>query len=194
MNLPNALSISRFALLPVILVFLWLGWRGQAWVGYRLVAAGIFTGAAGTDFFDGYVARRQGLASDLGVFLDLTADKVLVAGLLIMLVAVNRLAVWVAIAVVVREFLVTGLRSFAAARGMVIPAGRGGKLKTLVTLAALAGIIAGVEPVATYATWLMWVAVVLTVVSGAQYCIQAFPALLGQSQKEEQGVSRGPHP
>ncbi len=177
MNLPNALSVSRFLLLPLILLFLV---AGQAALKYRLVAAGVFVGAAGTDFLDGYIARRQNLNSDLGVFLDLTADKALVSTLLISLVALQRLGAWVAVVVVLREFIVTGLRSYAAARGVVIPAGPGGKLKTLVTLAALVGIIAGIEPVTMIATWLMWLAVLLTVVSGVQYCVQAFPALLSR--------------
>ena len=181
MNLPNGLSAVRALLLAPILFFMF---RPQPSQGDRLVAAGIFVGAAITDFFDGYVARRQRLTSDLGVFLDLTADKLLVAALLISLVALNRLSVWIAIVVVLREFIITGLRSYAAARGLVIAARGGGKLKTLVTLFALAGIIAGVEPVAAYATWLMWLAVALTVVSGAQYCWDASPALWGRDASD----------
>lgn len=177
MNLPNALSVARALLLPFILFFMF---KPNASESDRLVAAAVFVGAAVTDFFDGYLARKQHLTSDLGVFLDLTADKALVSALLVALVALRLLSVWAAIIVILREFIVTGLRSYAAARGMVIPARAGGKLKTLVTLAALAGIIAGIEPIAGVATWLMWVAVILTVISGAQYCLDAFPLLLGQ--------------
>jgi CDP-diacylglycerol---glycerol-3-phosphate 3-phosphatidyltransferase len=184
-NLPNALSVSRALLLPFILFFLF---RPGAGDGDHLIAAGIFVAAAMTDFFDGYLARKQGLNSDLGVFLDLTADKVLVSALLVALVSLEpRYFVWIAIIVIFREFIVTGLRSYAAARGLVIPARAGGKLKTLVTLIALAGIITGVEPYAQIATGLMWLAVLLTVVSGAQYCLDAFPLLLERDTKQAVG-------
>ncbi len=174
MNLPNALSVSRALLLPFILFFMF---RPSA--NDHLIAAAIFVVAAITDFLDGYLARQQGLNSDLGVFLDLTADKVLVSALLVALVSLQpRYFVWIAIIIIFREFIVTGLRSYAAARGLVIPARAGGKLKTVVTLIALAGIIAGVQPYANVATGLMWLAVALTVVSGAQYCFDGFPVLL----------------
>lgn len=184
MNLPNALSVLRALLLAPILAFLF--WPG-ANTADRLIAAGIFVVAALTDFLDGYLARRQRLTSDLGVFLDLTADKALVATLLIALVALQRLTVWIAIVIVLREFIVTGLRSYAAARGMVIPARAGGKLKTLVTLVALAGIITGVATIVEIATWLMWLATVLTVVSGAQYCLDAAPVLIARSNAAHEG-------
>ena len=185
MNLPNALSVSRALLLPFILFFMF---RPNAGEGDHLLAAGIFVGAAITDFLDGYLARKQGLNSDLGVFLDLTADKVLVSALLVALVSLEpRYFVWIAIVIIFREFIVTGLRSYAAARGLVIPARAGGKLKTVVTLIALAGIIAGVEPYARIALGLMWVAVLLTVVSGGQYCLDAFPLLLERDAKQGTG-------
>ncbi|HEV7213518.1 MAG TPA: CDP-diacylglycerol--glycerol-3-phosphate 3-phosphatidyltransferase [Chloroflexota bacterium] len=185
MNLPNALSVSRALLLPFILFFMF---RPNAGIGDHLIAAGIFVAAALTDFLDGYLARKQGLNSDLGVFLDLTADKVLVSALLVALVSLQpRSFVWIAIIIIFREFIVTGLRSYAAARGLVIPARAGGKLKTVVTLVALAGIIAGVEPWAGIATGLMVLAVVLTVVSGAQYCYDGFPVLLARDTKPMAG-------
>ncbi|HEY8743553.1 MAG TPA: CDP-diacylglycerol--glycerol-3-phosphate 3-phosphatidyltransferase [Chloroflexota bacterium] len=182
MNLPNALSVSRALFLPFILFFMFRPGAGE-----HLIAAAIFVVAAITDFLDGYLARQQGLNSDLGVFLDLTADKVLVSALLVALVSLQpRYFVWIAIIIIFREFIVTGLRSYAAARGLVIPARAGGKLKTVVTLVALAGIIAGVQPYASVATGLMWVAVVLTVVSGAQYCLDGFPVLLAPVAAKQQ--------
>lgn len=186
MNLPNALSVSRALLLPFILFFMF---RPAA--DDHLIAAAIFVVAAITDFFDGYLARKQGLNSDLGVFLDLTADKVLVSALLVALVSLQPPSdyhfVWIAIIIIFREFIVTGLRSYAAARGLVIPARAGGKLKTVVTLVALAGIIAGVQPYANVATGLMWLAVALTVVSGAQYCLDGFPVLLAPVARQHTG-------
>ncbi len=147
----------------------------------RIAADALFLGAALTDFLDGYLARKQHLVSDLGVFLDLTADKTLVGGLLIGLVAFREVAAWIAVIIIVREFIVTGLRSYAAARGWVIAARAGGKLKTVVTLLALAGIIAGNTPVRAIATVCLWIAVALTVLSGAQYCLDAAPMLIRHS-------------
>ncbi|MCL4542109.1 MAG: CDP-diacylglycerol--glycerol-3-phosphate 3-phosphatidyltransferase [Chloroflexi bacterium] len=175
MNLPNALSTSRAFVLPVILLILYF-W-GSARTA-RIAADALFIGAALTDFLDGYLARKQHLVSDLGVFLDLTADKTLVGGILIGLVAFHEVAAWIAIVIVVREFIVTGLRSYAAACGWVIAARAGGKLKTVVTLLALAGLIAGNTPVHTLATAFLWLAAVLTVLSGAQYCFDAAPMLM----------------
>ncbi|MCL4509187.1 MAG: CDP-diacylglycerol--glycerol-3-phosphate 3-phosphatidyltransferase [Chloroflexi bacterium] len=176
MNLPNSLSILRAVLLPIILFFMFMA-QSKPSVLNRSIADALFIGAAATDFLDGYIARRQRLVSDLGVFLDLTADKALVAGLLISLVALQRVAAWIAIIIVLREFIVTGLRSYAAARGWVIAARAGGKLKTVVTMLALAGLIAEIPQIHAIAIVLLWLATLLTVVSGAQYCLDAAPKL-----------------
>ncbi len=107
------------------------------------VATVIFFLVAVTDTIDGRLARRYNLVSNLGVFLDLTADKMLVAGLLIAMVEVHLVPAWIVIIIVAREFLVAGVRSLSAAAGKVIPAGRWGKIKTLVTLLAIGGIMLG---------------------------------------------------
>jgi CDP-diacylglycerol--glycerol-3-phosphate 3-phosphatidyltransferase len=106
-----------------------------------LIATAIFALGAITDTVDGQLARKYHLVSRLGVFLDLTADKVFVSAVLIALVQVQVVPAWIAIVIVTREFLVSGLRSLAAAQGVVIPAGRWGKQKTLLTLLALGGIL-----------------------------------------------------
>jgi CDP-diacylglycerol---glycerol-3-phosphate 3-phosphatidyltransferase len=107
------------------------------------VATVLFFLVAMTDTIDGRLARRYKLVSTLGVFLDLTADKMLVSGLLIALVEVHLVPSWIVIIIVAREFLVTGMRSLAAAAGKVIPAGRLGKMKTFLTLIATGGIMLG---------------------------------------------------
>ena len=94
-----------------------------------------------TDFFDGYLARRLHVVSSFGVFLDLTADKVFVSAILIALVQIGLVPAWIVFVIVTREFLVTGLRSIAAAKGKVIPAGMWGKQKTFITLVAIGALL-----------------------------------------------------
>lgn len=135
-NVPNILSACRIVMLaPLVLLIL----INQP-VTYAL-ATGLFLLVAITDTLDGRLARRYNLVSTLGVFLDLTADKMLVAGLLIAMVEVHLVPSWIVIVIVSREFLVTGMRSLAAAAGKVIPAGPLGKQKTFLTLLATGGIL-----------------------------------------------------
>ena len=131
-NIPNLLSLSR--MLTTILVFV-LILLNSPWA--FLTATALFILASVTDFFDGYLARRFKVVSPLGVFLDLTADKVFISAILIALVQVSLVPAWIVVIIVAREFLVTGLRSIAAARGKVIPAGMWGKQKTLITMIAI---------------------------------------------------------
>ncbi len=200
-NLPNLLSLSRLVatILVVTLVLL-----NQPWS--FLVATALFLLASITDFFDGYLARRFHVTSPLGVFLDLTADKIFVAAILIGLVQINLVPAWIVIIIVAREFLVTGLRSMAAAIGKVIPAGIWGKQKTFITLVAIGGILLAKGLGAQYlslfpprlvftsqtlnvaeimllvADALLLVAVFWTIMSGIEYFIGALPLL--QSERE----------
>ena len=135
-NLPNILSGARLlATIPLVILIL----LKQPWA--LLIATALFVAGSITDTIDGRLARRYHLVSNLGVFLDLTADKVFVSAALIALVQVGFVPAWIVVVIVAREFLVSGLRSFAAARGVVIPAGRWGKQKTLLTLLSLGGIL-----------------------------------------------------
>ncbi len=135
-NLPNILSIGRL-IATIPLVALVLIDQPAAY----LAATVLFVVGSLTDTFDGRIARKYHLVSRLGVFLDLTADKVFVTAGLIALVQVGVVPAWIAIVIVAREFLVSGLRSLAAAQGVVIPAGRWGKQKTMLTLVAMSGIL-----------------------------------------------------
>lgn len=137
-NLPNILSLARLLLTIPLVVLILINTP----VAY-LVATGLFFVGSVTDTLDGRLARKYHLVSNLGIFLDLAADKVLVAAGLIALVQVGAVPAWIVIVIVTREFLVSGLRSIAAANGMVIAAGRWGKQKTLLTLVGLGGILLG---------------------------------------------------
>jgi CDP-diacylglycerol--glycerol-3-phosphate 3-phosphatidyltransferase len=131
-NVPNILSISR--LLATVLVFIFI-LVNQPWA--YIIGTVLFVLASVTDYLDGYLARKYKVVSSLGVFLDLTADKVFVAAILIAFVQTGFVPAWIACIVVTREFVVSGLRQIAAAKGKVIPAGVWGKQKTFITLVAL---------------------------------------------------------
>lgn len=135
-NMANILSSSR--ILATIFVYILIIVNSQ-WA--FIVATVIFALASATDYFDGKMARRYKTVSPLGIFLDLTADKVFVSAILIALVQIGLVPGWVTVIIVTREFLVTGLRSMAAAKGTVIPAGPWGKQKTFITLVALGALL-----------------------------------------------------
>ena len=135
-HVPNILSLARLlATLPLVVLILINTPAAYLW------ATALFALASITDTFDGRIARKYKLVSNLGVFLDLTADKVYVAAALVAFTQVAIVPAWITIIIITREFLVSGLRSLAAAQGVVIPAGRWGKQKTLLTLTALGGIL-----------------------------------------------------
>lgn len=167
MNLPNALTALRVLLIPFILVPVYFSDAKGSYL-----AAAIFAVAAFTDFLDGFAARQMHLTSSMGVFLDLTADKLLVLSVLIALVQFGAVPAWPVIVIMAREVSITGLRSYAAAAGVVIPAGPLGKLKTVLTLVALIALLVGLE---RYGTWLLYAAVALTLYSGFDYVWHAVP-------------------
>ena len=155
LNLPNALTLTRIFLVPVLVVVL-LTPFSENWFGVQrhVLGVALFLGAAFTDYLDGQIARRRGQISRLGILLDPIADKLLISAALISLVE-NRLApAWAVCIIVGREFAVSGLRSVAAADGMLISASRMGKFKMAAQVAAVALLIAssagGAPPVANF--------------------------------------------
>ena len=193
-NVPNILSLSRILATVVIFVLVLIN-TPLAF----LVATVLFVLGSGTDFLDGYLARRYKLVSPLGVFLDLTADKVFVSVILIALVQVGLVPAWIVAVIIAREFLVTGLRSMAAAKGKVIPAGKWGKQKTLITMVAMSALLLakglGAHQLSLFPPMLNFnsatvnfpdilllladvglvLAALWTVLSGAEYMISALP-------------------
>jgi CDP-diacylglycerol---glycerol-3-phosphate 3-phosphatidyltransferase len=135
-NLPNILSISRLIVTAVVFILVLVNQPGAF-----LVATLLFFLASVTDLLDGYLARRFRVVSSFGVFLDLTADKVFVSAILVALVQIGFVPAWIVVIIIAREFLVTGLRSMAAAKGKVIPAGMWGKQKTFITLLGIGGLL-----------------------------------------------------
>jgi len=190
---PNLLSFSRIVAAPILYALVVSGGR----FGF-LAAAIIFIAASITDTLDGEIARRRRLVSPLGIYLDTTSDKILVAVLLVALAVVHLIPGWMAAVIIAREFLVTGLRSFAAALGVVIPAGGWGKAKTLITIVALllvllegdarmggwlsaqaapgSWLLSPLGPF-TISVWALLVGVIWTLGSGAEYIREAIPLL-----------------
>jgi CDP-diacylglycerol--glycerol-3-phosphate 3-phosphatidyltransferase len=125
LNLPNAITLTRIALIPVFLWFTYFESRVDSFI-----AAALFAATGATDFLDGWVARRKNLVTVIGKFLDPLADKLIVMAALVMLVHLGRVAAWVVIVIMAREFIVTGLRTIAMSEGIVIAAGQEGKHKT----------------------------------------------------------------
>lgn len=131
-DLPNLITLSRIALIPLVLVF--ASKDGLAW---GIAACAVFVVAAVTDFLDGYLARRLNLVTVLGQFLDPLADKLIVLSTLIVLVETRRAPAWLTIVLMARELAITGLRAIASSRGHVIAAGTGGKWKTVLQIVGI---------------------------------------------------------
>jgi CDP-diacylglycerol---glycerol-3-phosphate 3-phosphatidyltransferase len=163
LNLPNALTLLRILAVPVVVVAL----LGETPNGDAL-AAGVFALAALTDGLDGYFARSRGSVTTFGKLMDPLADKLLIIGALLSLVSLHRLAPWIAMVIIAREIAVTGLRAIAAERGIVIAASWLGKLKTVLQIAAVIALIAA-DPSPLWVDLLVYLALVVTVVSGADY-------------------------
>lgn len=173
-NLPNLLTYSRVAAVPVVVGLLF--WPSEFWA--RWLALAIFVAAAITDYFDGYFARAYAQHSQLGRMLDPIADKLLVAACLLMLTADRTIAgasLWAAIVILCREILVSGLREYLAELKVGVPVSRIAKWKTVVQLLALGFLIAGpageavLPGTSTIGLALLWVAAALTLYTGWDY-------------------------
>jgi CDP-diacylglycerol--glycerol-3-phosphate 3-phosphatidyltransferase len=176
LNLPNAITLFRIFLVPVLVVVILTRFEGKEWVG-----VGVFLVAAASDFFDGWIARRRRQVTPLGKLLDPMADKLLVSGAFISLVEVGVAPAWMVVVVIAREFAVTGLRAVAAERGLTIAASTWGKLKMGVQVACIVALLLskpGVEHAHAVARlagpvgrWLLWATVAVTVASGIEYFV-----------------------
>jgi len=166
LNLPTILTLSRIILIPVFVFTVYL---------HPLFGAFIFSIASLTDFLDGYLARRSGQITKFGIILDPIADKFLVISALIVLVDMERLAAWIAITIIVRDFLVTGLRVVALSKDIVIQAEIGGKIKTTLQIIAILCLILKFRfffiDLFDIGIVLIWISLSLSIISGIQYTI-----------------------
>ena len=186
MNTPNKLSLLRVALIPVLVLCMYQpGWF------FILLSAAVFGAAAYTDYLDGHIARRDGLVTDFGKFIDPVADKLLNLSAMIMLTHCGLLPHWAVIVILARELAVDGLRMVAVGQGRVIAAGKLGKIKTvspivlvlfLMIAGRLAPVIFGSVPVILTIVdvigWIItiWV-VAITVWSGVDYFQRNFDVI-----------------
>jgi CDP-diacylglycerol--glycerol-3-phosphate 3-phosphatidyltransferase len=170
-NVANLLTGLRMVLVPVFLVALFVGDGHETF--WRIVAFVIFAAAVITDHIDGRIARSYDLVTEFGKLADPIADKALIGAALIGLSILGDLPWWVTGVILVRELGVTVLR-FAVLRRGVIPASRGGKLKTLVQAVAIGLFIMPLSGAWLAGAWvIMWAAIVLTVVTGVDYVVTA---------------------
>ncbi len=198
MNLPNKLSLLRIILIPVTMFFMLpisiYGFEPEAHNAfinnYGMMIAGIvFIIASLTDMFDGRIARKYNLITDLGKFLDSLADKMLVIAVLIAFVAIGRISPWLLAIIVLREFMVTGIRLVASSHGVVMAAKMIGKIKTTTQMIAIIYLmfeptilkIAGyshdyanypVNAITIIGDVLFFICVIMTIISGMDYLLK----------------------
>ena len=184
-NLPNFLTLLRIFMIPAVMFFIWGGEPEDC-----VIAAWIYSAATLTDFFDGYLARKQGLVTVMGKFLDPLADKLIVMAMLVMLVALHRVSGSLVVLVLAREITVTGLRAVASIEGLVIDAGQDGKLKTALQMLGVLcllvhyrydvlfyGVYSMPVDFHVVGTWVLWGSVLFSLTSAAEYFRKFFAAL-----------------
>lgn len=163
-NLPTSLTILRILIIPLFII--------EAPVNPQL-GAFLFLIASVTDFLDGYLARKFGQITKLGIILDPIADKLLVISALIILVDIARVPAWIATVIILREFIITTLRFYAVSRGVIIPAERTGKAKTVLQMISILFLLIAEEIYGIdfydIGLVLIYIATIIAVFSGFQY-------------------------
>lgn len=193
-NLPNLITLGRIALIPLTSLLIFYGDPVSC-----LIAVLLFALAGVSDWFDGYLARKQGLVSMTGKFLDPLADKLLVMATLLMLLPLGRISVWLVMIILAREISVMALRSIASAEGMVIAAGQGGKFKTAFQMVGLLGLIIHYEYMVDFyfvsfrfnyhlfGLWLLIISVGFSLHSAWEY-FQSFLRAIERREQSTQGA------
>ena len=169
MNLPNKLTVLRVIMVPFFVFFMLTDVGGAA---NKWIALAIFVIASLTDMLDGKIARKYNLVTNFGKFMDPLADKLLVCSALIALVDLNKIAAWVVIIIIAREFIISGFRLVASDNGIVIAASWWGKSKTISQMIMIILLIADIPALSVLNTVLIWVALILTVVSLIDYLVK----------------------
>ena len=171
MNLPNKLTIARMCMVPLFMIALMMNTPAS-----RLIATVIFALASLTDMLDGQIARKYNMVTNFGKLMDPLADKVLTTAAMICLVELGDLAAWIAVVIIFREYLITGLRSVAASENIVVAANIWGKVKTVCQMIALMLLMVKPQIIdlcgINIGLWLMYVAVALTIYSGLDYVLK----------------------
>lgn len=180
-NLPNTISLIRIGVIPIL--FLLLLSPGAM---VSLVIAALFIAAALTDLLDGYIARRYQIVTTMGKFLDPIADKLIVNAAMIMLIPIDRIPAWIAAVIIIRDFIVDGIRNIASSEGLIIAASPLGKRKTLCQIFAVSALMIH-YPVFGFDTHavgmvILYIALALTVLSGIDYFLKFYRTSIQKSQ------------
>ncbi|MDD2581864.1 MAG: CDP-diacylglycerol--glycerol-3-phosphate 3-phosphatidyltransferase [Desulfuromonadaceae bacterium] len=187
MNLPNILTMMRIAAIPLLAALLMSPSRSAGFW-----AAALFAIASITDWLDGYLARRMGIVTIFGKFLDPIADKLIVMAVLIMILPFNRVPAWMVLVILGREIIITGLRGIASTEGIVIQASNLGKFKTIFQIVAIIGLTLhynynwffGISHTLltvnmhNVGMFFLWIATILTIWSGIDYLIRFFKVIV----------------
>ena len=173
MNLPNKLTVLRVILVPFFVLFLLAPLPLPANVG-RYIALVIFIVASLTDLLDGKIARKYGLVTDFGKFMDPLADKLLVCAALICMIDMGEIPSWIVIVIISRDFIISGFRLVAAGNGTVIAAGWMGKVKTTCQMIMLIYLLIGFPGMAAWLIGqvLIYASLILTVASLIDYLVK----------------------
>ena len=180
-NVPNILTLLRIASIPVIAAILLSPSRSAGFW-----AAAIFAVASITDWLDGYLARRMGIVTVFGKFLDPIADKLIVMSVLIMILPYGRAPAWMVLIILGREIIITGLRGLASTEGVVIPASNLGKFKTIFQIVAILGLLLHYDYLWFFGMdirylfvnmhnvgiFYLWIATIITIWSGIDYLVK----------------------
>jgi len=169
MNLPNKLTILRVIMIPFFVLFMLTGLGGAA---SKWIALMLFIVASLTDLLDGHIARKYNLVTNFGKFMDPLADKLLVCSAMICLVENGQLPSWIVIIIISREFIISGFRLVASDNGRVIAASYWGKFKTVFQMVMICLMIADISFLSVITQLVMWIALILTVVSLADYLLK----------------------
>lgn len=170
MNTPNKLTIARMIIVPFIVIFLLTGWGGEA---NRYISLTLFVVASVTDWFDGYLARKNNLVTNFGKFMDPLADKLLVCSAMICMIDLKRLPAWFVIIIIAREFIISGFRLIAAENGIVIAANYWGKFKTASQMIMIILLILHFDGIFVILEQIfIWLSLALTIISLITYIWQ----------------------
>jgi len=172
-NLPNAVTMLRICIIPVL--FLLLFNPDRIW---SLIIAVLFIMAALTDLLDGYLARRYHIVTNIGKFLDPIADKIIVNTAMVLMIPIGRIPAWIVAIIIIRDFVIDGIRTIATSEGMIIDASKLGKRKTLCQIFALSALMIHYPFLGANAhavgMVILYIALWLTIHSGIDYMVEFY--------------------
>ena len=179
LNFPNLITLLRVTVIPVLFFLLLSPGRDGS-----LIIAGLFIFAALTDLLDGYLARKYEIVTVMGKFLDPIADKLIVNTAMILMIPIGRISAWIVAIIIIRDFVVDGIRAISQSEGYVIQASRLGKQKTLCQVFAVSALMIhypflGIDAHAV-GTVILYIALVLSVTSGIDYLIKFYKNILSR--------------